>query len=186
MQRALKTRSSTPFDSVELCRPRRILYIGRYLVHGMLLSFLFIYSLPCLWLDRVTLSENVCRSGDNLWMLVFSFHHVGLSYQTSSDLVPSAFTCWATLLSPYYTLKNTHSILFSIMCMCAYMGMCMHVCTYTYIGVLCLHMCVCIITHECRSSQRPEALDPAGAKVTNDWKSPNLVAGNCTWVLKEH
>lgn len=43
----------------------------------------------------------------------------------------------------------------------------MHVCTYTHIGVLCLHMCVCIIMHEYRSSQRPEALDPAGAKVTN-------------------
>lgn len=28
------------------------------------LSFLFIYSFPCLWLDRGTLSENVCRSED--------------------------------------------------------------------------------------------------------------------------
>lgn len=57
--------------------------------------------------------------------------------------------------------------------------MCIHVnvhaCMHMYIHecALFIHMCVCIITHECRSAQRPEASDPAGSRVTNGCKSPN-------------
>lgn len=44
-----------------------------------------------------------------------------------------------------------------------------HACMHIYIHGcdLLTRVCVCIITHECRSAQRPEALDPTGAKVTN-------------------